>query len=188
MKDNNIANDYLDNSEIELSRIFYLTSLKASRKVNIDILASGAERKLLSIRCSLISLDYLRALVSVEQISPKEILVTGDIKAKTRQDCVVTLEPFSINIKTSFAQHYLTDSNDLDKETLIREAYKYDSSEILMGDTIELGELITQYLALAIVPYPRSPAADAHMENYSSGIQNDGPFTKLKTLFKNEKI
>ena len=31
MKDNNIANDYLDNSEIELSRIFYLTSLKASR-------------------------------------------------------------------------------------------------------------------------------------------------------------
>ena len=51
MKDNNIANDYLDNSEIELSRIFYLTSLKASRKVNIDILASGTERKLLSIRC-----------------------------------------------------------------------------------------------------------------------------------------
>ena len=46
MKDNNIANDYLDNSEIELSRIFYLTSLKASRKVNIDILASEAERKL----------------------------------------------------------------------------------------------------------------------------------------------
>ena len=188
MKDEDKDNNSLDNLVIELSRIFYLTSLKGIEKVNIDILASETERKLLSIRCSLISLEHLSAQISVEKISFKEIVINGDIKAKTRQDCVVTSEPFGINIKTSFSQHYFIEGDDLDEDELNEQADRYDSSDILIGDTIDLGELVTQFLSLAIVPYPRSPEADSHMDSYSSGIQNDGPFAKLKTLINEDEV
>lgn len=187
MKNHDIAADLQGNSEIELSRIFYLTSLKGIKKASIDIIASEKERKLLSIRCSLLSLEYLRAQITVDQISSKKIIVKGDIRAKTRQECVVTLEPFNINIKSSFSQSYLIDNTDLDNNSAV-EAENYDLSEILIGDTIDVGELVTQYLSLAIKPYPRSKEADIHMDNYHSNTENDGCFAILKTLIKSEEV
>ena len=187
MKNNNIAADLQGNSAIELSRIFYLTSLKDTKRVNIDIIASENERKLLSIRCSLLSLEYLSARITVDQISSKKIIVKGDIRAKTLQECVVTLEPFNINIKTSFSQSYLSNNTDLEDDLAV-EAENFDLSEILIGDTIDVGELVTQYLSLAIKPYPRSEEADIHMDDYHSSTESDGCFAILKTLIINEKV
>ena len=79
------------------------------------------------------------------------------------------------------------DNTDLDNNSAV-EAENYDLSEILIGDTIDVGELVTQYLSLAIKPYPRSKEADIHMDNYHSNTENDGCFAILKTLIKSEEV
>ena len=54
--------------------------------------------------------------------------------------------------------------------------------EPLIGDSIDLGELVAEFLSLAINPYPRAADADAQAEQYHSEAPSDGPFAALAKL------
>jgi len=79
----------------------------------------------------------------------------GELNARGVQICVVTLDPFELAIKESFAVRFVPEgeeSDDLDPEA--------EEDEIpYQGNTLDLGETAAEQLALALDPYPRRPGA-----------------------------
>jgi hypothetical protein len=57
----------------------------------------------------------------------------------------------------------------------------------VVGDSIDLGELVAQYLYLSINPYPRAPDADTQSAEIASKTQDDGPFAVLAQLRGRDK-
>jgi uncharacterized metal-binding protein YceD (DUF177 family) len=82
--------------------------------------------------------------------------VTGTVQAHVVQECVVSLEDAPADVKDTFTVYlkpykpHPTEPEDisLDDEDVI---------EYKPGDKIDLGEIATQYLSLALDPYPHAP-------------------------------
>jgi hypothetical protein len=90
-----------------------------------------------------------------------------------RQSCVVTLEPVDSLINESFERTYRTghghDSSgrSLAEEDLSTPLADDDDWEPLAGDSIDVGEVAAEELALALDPYPRRK--DAHFTPPADG-------------------
>lgn len=123
--------------------------------------------------------------------SPGIIRLKGKLNARLQQECVRTLTPIETIVKDNFsiillqadaAEKYLTEQ---DEETL-------EDIEILSGDAVDLGEIATQYLSLAIDRFPVKK--DTELKNPMSGNLNiisesedkksQSPFAVLKNLNK----
>jgi Large ribosomal RNA subunit accumulation protein YceD len=117
----------------------------------------------------------------------------GQLWAELDQQCVVTLEAFPDQVTESFsclcgteaALTALEASGALDPDE--------DPPEVIHPEQgLEVGELVIQYLALALVDYPRRPDADlphilhqighTQQDNHTDDRQN--PFKTLDALLK----
>ena len=80
--------------------------------------------------------------------------VSGVLHARVVQDCVVTAEPFEQEVAERFAVQCVpegAESEDDDPDSVDQVPY--------VGNTVDLGEIAAQQLALALDPYPRSLGA-----------------------------
>ena len=80
--------------------------------------------------------------------------VDGALAARVVQDCVVTAEPFEQDVSERFAVQCVPEgqeSGDDDPDSIDQVTYR--------NNTVDLGELAAEQLALALDPYPRSPGA-----------------------------
>ncbi len=166
----------------ELSRPFHLAELAEDPERKIEIETTAAERKSLAERYSLLSLDALTAQLTVRRDEFGEIVVTGHLQAETGQECVVTLEPMAGTVAAPFEQRYtlqavtLADDLEFGPEVI-------EPPEPVIGEVIDLGELVAQHLSLAINPYPRALNADTRPDpQYRPEPQRDGPFGVLSKL------
>ena len=86
--------------------------------------------------------------------------VGGRISATVRQSCVVTLEPVvneideAVDVDFAPARAAAAAPNDIDPE-----AATSDEPEPLVGNSVDLGLLATEFLILGVDPYPRKPGA-----------------------------
>ncbi len=102
------------------------------------------------------------------------ITASGRLRARVRQGCVVTLDPFDAEITEDFAVRFVplgTEADDLDLEAEDEIAYQ--------GGTIDLGEAACEQLALALDPFPRKPGAELPD---ADGPQAGGAFAALSKL------
>ena len=80
--------------------------------------------------------------------------IDGVLKARVVQDCVVTAEPFEQDVSDRFVVQCVPEgqeTEDDDPDSVDQVTYR--------DNTIDLGELAAEQLALALDPYPRSPGA-----------------------------
>jgi uncharacterized metal-binding protein YceD (DUF177 family) len=165
----------------ELSRPFHLAELDEAPEQEIEIETTAAERKALAARYSLLSLDALAAQLTVRRDISGEIVVEGRLQADVVQECVITLEPVPEAVAGPIEQRYTL----LPAEPAADLEYGPDDiepPEPVMGEAIDLGELVAQYLSLTINPYPRAPDADAQADRYQADSRRDGPFAVLAKL------
>lgn len=165
----------------ELSRPFHLAELAEVPEHEIAVETTEAERKALAERYSLLSLDALEAQLTVRSDPLGEIVVVGHLKAETVQECVITLEPVAETVSGPFEQRYTRQQADPAGNLEIGPD-DIEPPEPVIGDAIDLGELVAQYLFLSINPYPRAPDADAQADQYRPDPQRDGPFAVLSKL------
>jgi len=165
----------------ELSRLFHMAALDEAPQQRLEITATAAERTALADRYALLSLDALAAQLTVRREAAGEIVVTGDLQAEVVQECVVTLEPVRESVASPFEQRY-TQRPDAPSGDLDIGPGDAEPPEPVAGDTIDLGELVGQFLALSINPYPRAPDADAEAARYQADRGRDGPFAALAAL------
>jgi uncharacterized metal-binding protein YceD (DUF177 family) len=147
----------------------------------IEIVATATERDALAKRYGILSLDALEAQVTVRDDGSGEIIVEGHLQAQVVQECVVTLEPVSETVATSFDQRYTLTPAEPTTDLVIRPDDS-EPPEPVIGDSIDLGELVAEFLSLAINPYPRAQDADVQAAQYRSDAPSDGPFAVLARL------
>jgi len=170
----------------ELSRPFKVAALAQGGTAELEIVASAAERRALVRRCALLSLDALQAQLTVRREVAGDIVVSGHLQAELVQECVVTLEPVGESVSAPFEQRYTLRPAEPVGDLVVGPD-DAEPPEAIEGETIDLGELVAQFLSLSINPYPRSPEADALADQHLGEAPREGPFAILAKLRQSDQ-
>lgn len=131
------------------------------------------------------------------------ISATGHFHAEVVQSCVTTLEPVPDQIAETFEGWFLDESQASSFERARRKKLEVDATDMplednespiederdepdtIKGGMVEVGELVAQYLSLALNPYPHSPAAVQQGPlGDESDLKKPNAFAVLKDLIK----
>lgn len=177
----------------EFSRIVK-TEEMVSGKEKLVVEANEKERAALAERFELVSINSLRAELEVKTASNGEVTVRGPMSAEIVQNCVATLEPVPETVEDTvevlFSPHVSEDdmpSNPDDLENLSEEELMalLEQPEPLVDGKIDLGEVVAQFLAVAMDPYPRKDDAELPESIQSEEEVDDdkpNPFAQLAGL------
>jgi len=153
-----------------------------------EIAASAAERAKLAERFGLLALDRLSAVLRLKRGRGGTVHMEGRFVADVTQACVVTLEPVPAHLEQDFTATFAPHGAAEAGEVVIALEEDEPPEEIVDG-RIDIGEAVVQQFAVALDPYPRSPAA-AEAAGLSSGGEEQGrkgPFAALASLQENAK-
>jgi len=116
-------------------------------------------------RASVAKLADLRALPRLEarfelaRRGRDSLHVTGTLSATVGQTCVVTLDPIENEIEESIDLVFAPGAASMAESSSGLEDVALDSPEPLTSGLVDLGAIATEFLVLAIDPYPRKPGA-----------------------------
>ncbi|MCX7372387.1 MAG: DUF177 domain-containing protein [Alphaproteobacteria bacterium] len=140
-------------SGTEFSRPLRVSAVPAPGQ-RLVLEASAEECAALAARFGILSVAGLRAEMVLRPDAAGGIAVDGTLSARVVQACVVSLEPVAQVARDEFAFRILPEgaepTEDLEGE---------DEVELENG-IAELGEVVAQYLSLALDPYPRAEGAE----------------------------
>lgn len=138
--------------------------------------AEAPERAALATRFGLLELDRLTAALELHR-EAAGIRVTGQVHASGAQRCVATAEPIPFLITEAVAL-LLTEATPGGDDVELAEPDL--DTEPLSGDTIDMGEIAAQALALGLDPYPRSASAAPGVISEAAARAAASPFSVLK--------
>lgn len=165
--------------------------------VRVTLEPSEEERHNLARRLDLQALNSLKADLVLER-QGMVIHVKGHLEADVTQSCVITREPVAGSVSEDYEGWFA----DPDKAVPLararkeREARKthaeteileeFEDPEPLVEGHIDVGELTTQYLSLALNPYPHAEGAEHLMaeEDVTTAGSSElrkNPFAALKS-------
>ena len=151
-----------------------------------DIDADETARHAMSEAAGLREVVSARGSFDVTPKSNGRFHVTGQVRARVGQTCVVTLDPIESEIDEPVDLMFAPPEqipllSDLANDAAQSEDEIPDSPEPIVNGMIDLGRLATDVLFLAIDPYPRKP--DAVFEPpVVADDPEDHPFAALKAL------
>lgn len=180
----------LELSDQEWSHFFDIADLKEG-KTKVSIEASDEELQDMARRLGVVSIESASADLEMDkQQSGRTIYVTGKFNAKVTLKCVVSLEDFQVELSDSVEGWFA------DKETAVSFAAAKREKEIsitrgevemmeesedpepIIQGVIDLGELVTQHISLAIPPYPRKDGAKYEFGDDDVQIDEKSPLRK----------
>lgn len=171
----------------EFSRLIDAPAVLAAGGASEHLSANDGERAALARRLGLVSIASLEATLELRTWRGCGLEVEGVLKARVVQSCVVSLEPIESMIETVVLARYLPSamnpSDSLEMTEAALDPFATEPPETLpQSGRLDLGELVTQHLAIAVDPYPRRPDAEfaGHIEKDAQG--EGGPFAKLAAL------
>ncbi len=174
----------------ELSRFVDCQPWVGGRR-RYEVVADAEEREQLAERFDLPSIDSLSAVLELESAGKDLLRLSGKLVATFKQVCVVTLELFPNSVSETIEQLYSTKP----VEELISKTdgdVGDELPEMFEEGGIDLGEVISQYLSLAIDPHPRKPNAEAadlveHVDRPDAGTEGASrPFADLRRMMRGE--
>jgi hypothetical protein len=114
-----------------------------------SIAADPKELIALARRLGVPALHSLSAGLKAEPWRGGGLKITGQFTADVEQTCVVTLDQFRSTVTGPVERIYMPDTVVMTSEE--------DDADHLIDGSADLGELVTETLALALDPYPRKP-------------------------------
>jgi uncharacterized metal-binding protein YceD (DUF177 family) len=167
----------------EFSRPVALDGVPAGG-LSLVVEASAEERRRLARRFDLVDLALLEGEVRLERAGGGGALIhlAGRLRARLAQRCVVTLDPVEAEIDCEF-ERLFDRSLPSETEDEVEVDAEAELPEPVPPEGLDLGEILAEELALALDPYPRSPQADARLQEL--GRQDSGaggPFAGLSSL------
>jgi uncharacterized metal-binding protein YceD (DUF177 family) len=139
----------------ELSRPVRASAIVDTDKT-FEIEADEASRAALAARFEIPAISVLHGRFTLAHAQGGVITGTLALKARVTLTCVVTLEAFETKLAETAQLRFVPGPapEELDPETLDGpDEIEFD------GETIDLGEVLAEQLALALPPYPRKPGA-----------------------------
>lgn len=175
---------------VEFSRPFAVDRIPVN-PVPFEIEANAAERTALATRFGLLRLDHLRAKFTLRRLRKDQIRVKGRIEASLVQACVVTLDPVPADIAESFELDFIEASTGRAGDGIGEIDLEFDAPdgpEPLTGPEIDLGEVTSEQLGLAIDPYPRKADAAFPSEWGAAAATEPAPVEKVNPFAALEKF
>ena len=156
--------------------------------LHVELEAPEAVRAAIAPAAELRSLPRLTATFDVTRRG-EGVHVGGRVEAEVGQTCVVTLEP--IDNRVSEEVDLLFSPNVApapeapadEAHSIGHTAEEDDAPEPLVGGTIDLGAVATEFLMLGIDPYPRKEGAE--FKAPEADLEGMHPFAALAALKKN---
>ncbi len=142
----------------ELSRKITVGDLNAAG-LAMRIEASLDECRALARRFGLIAVNSLTAEVNASPAGDGGVRVFGRFAAEAAQACVVTLESLTERVEGTVDVLFLPGNYHDDGEVTVS-AVGDDDPEPLIGDEIDVGEVVAQQFGLEMNSYPRRPGAE----------------------------
>jgi hypothetical protein len=158
--------------------------------LDLAISASSVERQALADFDKIPAIERLDAEFHIARRADGSFNVSGEVRARVTQTCVVSLEPFESEIieaidvdfapsaeaeqaRPTAARRAETDleSVDLDKD---------DPPDPIIEGKIDLGALASEFFALGLDPYPRKPGTEFKADEEAEGSAS--PFEILKKI------
>lgn len=171
--------------------------------LDLTISATEAERQALAAEDGLEGLAKLEGDLHVLPWRQGGLAVTGEVRARITQICVVTLDPFDTEIveplDVKFAPAPVAFSPTPQETRRTRNVARRaaaepppvinltldseDPPDPIIDGRIDLGALVAEFLALGLDPYPRKPGVE-FQESPGAGPDQaqESPFAKLEAL------
>ncbi len=150
----------------EFSRLERVDTIgEEPRTVRIE--ADESERRRLAGRFALIAVERLTGEFVLRR-DAMGVLVEGRVEAAVTQACSVTGDPIAATVDEPVALRFVEPSEHAEETELADDSL--DTIEI-EGGAIDLGEAAAETMALALDPYPRSPAAEAALRE--AGVKSE---------------
>lgn len=166
-----------------------MTTPEFSRPQRIDTIGEGAqrvtieagaeERAALAVRFGLIAIDRLAGDFTIRR-DALGIVAQGRVTAALTQACSVTGDPVPATVDEAVALRFIPEQGSDEEIELSGDDLDVVEYE---GSAIDLGEAAAETMALALDPFPRSPAAAAALKD--AGVISEeeaGPFGGLAAL------
>jgi uncharacterized metal-binding protein YceD (DUF177 family) len=151
-----------------------------------DIEADAAVRRAMADLAELREVLSAKASFDVTPKSGGRFQVTGLVRARVGQTCVVTLEEIENDVDEPIDLIFAPPEQIPQMADLVDEAEETDGEtpdppEPIVGGIIDLGRLATDALLLGIDPHPRKPDA-VFQPMVEAADPEDHPFAALKAL------
>lgn len=151
---------------------------------HVELVASEATRAALAGPAAVEAVESLTATFDLTPLGRHGLHVRGRVRGKVRQTCVVTLEPMVSVIDEAVDVDFMPPQDrgpELPGAEI--EVSSADEPEPLLGESVDLGAIATEFLILGVDPYPRRPdvAFDAPEEKSNP---TSHPFAALGALKK----
>ncbi|MBN9082830.1 MAG: hypothetical protein BGP04_01395 [Rhizobiales bacterium 62-17] len=178
------------------SRPTLVTDLLRDTTRRFDIEADAAERAALAALNGLEDIASLKASFQAVKAG-KFIRITGELKSRLTQQCVVTLDPFESEISEDIDARFFEEptgpamraakaakKGEKDERRAAPAAEPMsmdeDEGEAIVDGKIDLGALAAEFLTLALDPYPRKPGVS--FEAITEDDEEESPFSVLGGL------
>ena len=163
------------------------------RGTEVVVRAEAEQLPAIATLLGLVSIESLEGRYTLTR-NGERVKLDGRIAARLHQACVVTLDPFPVQLDVpvqldlapeedvaAFARRNDRDDAEIDIEVLLNED---DPPEPIVDGVIDLGGITLEFLALALDPYPRKPGASFESSAGESGTES--PFAALAKLKRGE--
>jgi uncharacterized metal-binding protein YceD (DUF177 family) len=122
--------------------------------LDMKVSASEDERAALAGQCGLAAIQSFEADFQVRKQAPGRFKVSGQLRARVTQTCVVSLEPFETQIHADIGVDFAP-SDAPSPTSLLQD----DPPDPIINGQIDLGALAAEFLLLNLDLYPRKPGA-----------------------------
>jgi Large ribosomal RNA subunit accumulation protein YceD len=161
--------------------------------LDIEIVASESERAALAALNDIPAVPSLVARLRVRRWRGEGLEATGTLEARVRQNCVVSLEDFESEVSEPIEVRFAppveaprprSRRHEPEPAPQVHEAIGDDPPDPLIGGAVDLGTVVSEFLTLALDPYPRRPGAafvePAPEAGETTGSATVSPFARLR--------
>jgi hypothetical protein len=150
----------------------------------VELEAKGGELEQLARFCGVARFEFAAASLRVSRWRGGGVEVTGRIRARCQQPCVVTLVPVAQEIDVPVQATFVPAGSRMDARhgdgdhELLLDPEGPDAPEPFEGDEIDVWRLVAETLALVVDYWPRAPGATLD-PRWSDVSRPDSPFAAL---------
>lgn len=154
------------------------------------ITADAAQLVELAAAHDLLAADSFEASIHVRRWQRDGVRLTGRVRARVTQECVVSLEPVEGTVDAEIDAVYVPEGSPLQRRMepgeggdLIIDSEGPDLPELFEPPMLDIGAVAEEFFALALDPYPRAPGVAAPSESVAEPVEErENPFAALKAL------
>ncbi|MCB1491209.1 MAG: DUF177 domain-containing protein [Rhodobiaceae bacterium] len=151
----------------------------------LDIAADPATRAAIAAEADIEALHRLAATLRLRRWRRDGLAVEGRYEAAMTRICVVSLDPFEVEVSGDFERRYLPVDPDRAVDNVTVDPEAEDPPDPLPPEGADMAALVLEEFLLGLDPYPRKPGvafAPDDAENAAETGAKDNPFAVLTRL------